>query len=128
MVQDIGLGTDRPNMVSYSQPGFRQSLSEWYDVSRFRLQWKYLLGDERRNMLFGPDSQALDLSTFKTVPIHDAVKLQFRAESFNLLITPSFSNPGTTINQYTNGIESNPPDAKITSTSQAIRRDSFTLC
>jgi hypothetical protein len=113
---DIGLSSDRPNIVSTGQPGFHRSLSEWYDVSRFHLQGMYLLGDERNNTLYGPDSQALALSAVKMFPIHENIKLQFRAESFNLLNTPSFSDPGETITTYTNGIASNPPDAEISST------------
>ena len=113
---DIGLSSDRPNMVSSGQPGFHRSLSEWYDVSRFRLQGMYLLGDESHNALYGPDAQALALSAVKMFPIHEDIKLEFRAESFNLFNTPSFSNPSSTIHDYTNGIGSNPPDAAISST------------
>jgi outer membrane receptor protein involved in Fe transport len=112
----IGLSSDRPNMVSSGQPGFQRSLSEWYDVSRFRLQGQYLLGDESHNALYGPDSQALALSGIKMFPIHENIKLQFRAESFNLFNTPSFNNPSSTIHGYTNGIGSSPTDAAISST------------
>ena len=112
----IGLSSDRPNMVSSGQPGFQPSLSEWYDVSRFHLQGKNLLGNEGHNELYGPHSQALALSTYKAFPIHENIKLQFRAESFNLFNTPSFSNPATTIRTYTNGIGSSTADAAISST------------
>ena len=112
----IGLSSDRPNMVSSGQPGFQRSLSEWYDVSRFHLQGKNLLGNEGHNELYGPHAQALALSTYKTFPIHENIKLQFRAESFNLFNTPSFSNPATTIRTYTNGIGSSTADAAISST------------
>ncbi len=113
---NIGLSSDRPNMVSSGQPGFHRSLSEWYDVSRFHLQGKNLLGNEGHNELYGPDAQALALSAIKIFPIHENIKLQFRAESFNLFNTPSFSNPSTTIRTYTNGIGSSTADAAISST------------
>jgi hypothetical protein len=40
----------------------------------------------------------VNLSLFKTFPIHDQLKLQFRAESFNLTNTPQFGAPDTNVN------------------------------
>ena len=37
---------------------------------------------------------------FKSFPIHEAVNLQFRAESFNLFNTPTFGQPGANIQGY----------------------------
>jgi len=47
----------------------------------------------RRNLIHGPHARTFNLSAFKTFPIHENVKLQFRVESFNLTNTPTFNNP-----------------------------------
>jgi hypothetical protein len=47
----------------------------------------------RRNLLHGPHNRTFNLSAFKTFPVHENMKLQFRAETFNLTNTPNFSNP-----------------------------------
>jgi len=47
----------------------------------------------RRNEIYGPHARTFNVSGFKTFPLHENVKLQFRAEVFNLTNTPTFSNP-----------------------------------
>jgi hypothetical protein len=46
-----------------------------------------------RNLIYGPHARTLNVSGFKTFPIHENVKLQFRVESFNLTNTPTFNTP-----------------------------------
>ena len=49
----------------------------------------------------GPGLTNLDASLFKDFDIHEQVRLQFRAEAFNLSNTPQFKNPSTQLN-FTN--------------------------
>lgn len=50
-----------------------------------------------RNTLIGPGMATVDLSMSKTTPIRERFKFEFRAEAFNLLNHPVYSNPNTDI-------------------------------
>jgi carboxypeptidase family protein len=91
----IGVTTDRPNALA---PGsFTQNIGEWFDITAFRRQPFGTPGNEGHNILTMPSNQHVDLAIFKDFQIRESVKLQFRAESFNLANTPSFGMPGNTI-------------------------------
>lgn len=53
----------------------------------------YHFGSLGRNSLIGPDYKNLDFSILKTTKITETVKLQLRAEVFNLLNRPNFASP-----------------------------------
>ena len=112
--------TERPNQSKPTAAGFKKSITEWYDVSQFTLPGVDLLGNAHRNSIFGPGTQALGLSLFKTFPIWEKANLQFRAESFNLLNTPTFNQPNGSITYNSSGVgTTGNGSATITSTSPA---------
>ena len=43
----------------------------------------------------GPPYRRLDFSIFKSFPVTESTRFEFRAESFNLTNTPNFSLPST---------------------------------
>jgi len=51
------------------------------------------LGTAGRNSVIGPGLVDLDFSLFKNIPIHEALKAQFRAEFFNIINHPNFQSP-----------------------------------
>ena len=62
----------------------------------------------------GPPTRTMDVSLFKDFPITERVRVQFRAEGFNIANTPQFSSPDNYL-----------PDAnfgKITSTQSNLER------
>ncbi|MBZ5701397.1 MAG: TonB-dependent receptor [Acidobacteriia bacterium] len=50
-------------------------------------------GNLGRNSLRGPDFRQFDFSIFKDTQITERVKVQFRAEAYNLFNHPNFANP-----------------------------------
>jgi hypothetical protein len=50
-------------------------------------------GSLGRNSLIGPGYRNVDFSVFKTTPLTERVKLQLRAEIFNLFNHPNFASP-----------------------------------
>jgi hypothetical protein len=50
-------------------------------------------GTEPRNSIKGFGLSQVDLSIARTFPLHESLKLQFRADAFNVLNHPNFTNP-----------------------------------
>ncbi|QNI38616.1 TonB-dependent receptor [Edaphobacter sp. 4G125] len=89
-------GSDRPNMIGNGRVS-HPSVSQWFDVNDFVFQKVGTVGTQRRNQLFGPGLQRVDLSLFKNFDITERVKLEFRTEAFNVLNTTQFFNPNATL-------------------------------
>jgi hypothetical protein len=80
-----------------SGKGAHPSLLNWYNESCFVQATPGLLGDERPNQLYGPSQKRLDGSIFKEFPLKEGLRMQFRAEVFNLFNTVSFNTPNATL-------------------------------
>ena len=88
----------RPNrLCNGNLSGSRRTIKEWYDKSCFVSPPAYAFGNTGRNILIGPDLETLDFSLDKDFHIREALGMQFRVESFNLLNHPNFGIPGTSI-------------------------------
>jgi hypothetical protein len=99
----VGITTDRPDVVPAQ--GFHQSINQWFDTTQFRRQVFGTAGNEGHNAFTMPSNKRVDLSIFKDFQLKESVKLQFRAEAFNLTNTPSFGMPvGTISGVDTNGV------------------------
>jgi hypothetical protein len=100
-------GGDRPNVVTGADvTPANQSLSQWFNTAAFTQPASFTLGNSTRvlNGINGPALFNIDGSVFKYFPIKEAMKLQFRAEVFNLTNTPSFEVPGRTFGSSTFGV------------------------
>lgn len=91
----------RPNYVPGQQllvPGASWPNSS-FNINAFAVPpgydgtWGTNLGDVGRNALRGPGFFQWDLSVMKNFPITEKIKLQFRADIFNILNHPNFANP-----------------------------------
>jgi hypothetical protein len=89
-------GADAPDQTGNPNNGPKK-LSEWFDTSKFVTQTQYTLGNAKRNSVIGPNPKHLDMSVTKDFPLYESLKLQFRADAFNVTNTPSFGEPDANV-------------------------------
>ncbi len=97
-------GSDRPNAVCDPTSGFQQSVYRWFNTSCFDAQPLYSYGNLGRNVLHGPGRKNLDLAVHRDFFLREDVRLQFRAEAFNVTNSASFGNPGASFGSGTFGV------------------------
>ncbi len=108
----------RPDRLSSGKLD-NQTINKWYDPDAFRLVTcqqpgnpntdagralnTYLAqfchyGSSGQAILEGPGFKNIDFSLIKNIPIREKLRLQFRAEIFNLFNTPQFAVPNRGLN------------------------------
>ncbi len=101
---NVGLSNQRPNLVA---PPFDNCgnghLVNCINIADYQLPALYTWGDAGRNMLYGPGLRNLDFSMFKSFSIREKARIEYRAEFFNLLNTPNFSNPSAGLPSLSSG-------------------------
>jgi Carboxypeptidase regulatory-like domain len=88
-------------------------------TSAFTVPAQYTYGDGGRDILRAEPLKEWDFALLKNFKLTESKTLQFRAESFNLTNTPTFSAPGSDINAASGGV--------VTSTLNAAREIQFAL-
>ncbi len=91
-----GFYSSRPNVVSDPNNG-PHTPNQWVSASAFQALTQAnnpgQFGNEGRNLIRGPGLANVDVSLFKNFAISESARLQFRAESFNLLNHANFALP-----------------------------------
>jgi hypothetical protein len=93
--------TDRPNVIAgapYAPSG--QNYTHWINENAFTAQPVGKVGSETRAQLYGPAQRAADFSLFKDFTLRERMKLQFRAEVYNITNTENFGQPNITITKW----------------------------
>ena len=95
----------RPNVTAIPRISPTRGSGSWYDISKFSVPAQYTIGNAGRGLVYGPHTHNWDLNAAKTFPIpgREGMKLEFRAEFYNLFNTPQFSDPNMTVNAGTAG-------------------------
>jgi hypothetical protein len=116
-----GIGSDRADVVG--NPWLSNSRSnidkvkKYFNTAAFTTNALGTYGNTRRNFLIGPGYQNVDFSLVRMFPLKghylDGSSLQFRAESFNLLNRPNFSNPNATVSSSAAGTITSASDPRI---------------
>ncbi len=102
------VGEDRANLVGNWQiSGDRskaQMIREYFNTSAFTVNTVGTFGNLGRNVLVGPGTVNLDFGLIKSFPLTERLKLQFRAEAFNLFNHANFNNPTANVSSANFGI------------------------
>jgi hypothetical protein len=114
----------RPNNTGKSANltgSVKDRLLRYFDIAQFTAPAPFTFGSAGRTLpdVRGPGLKNIDFSLFKNFALIERVSLQFRAESFNLTNTPSFSDPNQNF--------SNNAFGQINGTSNAARQVQFGL-
>jgi hypothetical protein len=89
-----GFGVQRPNRIADPElPANQRSTSKWFDTAAFTLAPQFTLGNASRNPVVGPAFRSLDLMLGKTFPLRESLRLELRAEAFNVTNSPSLGSP-----------------------------------
>jgi hypothetical protein len=81
----------KPHVQIYGAHGFEP----YFDTSAFAPVTTARFGTSTFDSIRGPGYGNIDFALFRTFEIREPLKMQFRAEAFNLTNHPNFSNPDT---------------------------------
>ena len=71
-------------------------VNEWFNPACFTLPAPGTLGNVGQDTVIGPKFLDADFSVLKDTTLHESVRLQFRAEFFNILNHTNFGLPSQT--------------------------------
>ena len=66
-----------------------------YDAAAFALPAQFTFGNASRNLLRGPKFMSTDLTMMKNFPLGTRMRIQIRAEFYNLFNTVNYNNPNS---------------------------------
>jgi hypothetical protein len=111
---------------AFSGPVVLGGPTQYFNPNAFILPPAGTYGNAGRDVLYGPGLATTDLSLAKNTPISEKVKLQFRAEFFNLFNRANFGSPNAVVFASASPAPS-PTAGVITSTSTTSRQIQFGL-
>jgi hypothetical protein len=114
-VANIGLvngnNIERPNVSGNPNHGPRTT-HQWFDTAMFSLPSAYSFGNTPRNSVIGPGSIDFDGLLQKEWALRDSMKLQIRADAYNLANRPNFNLPGRIFGASNFGVLSSASDPR----------------
>ena len=88
-------GALRPNLIGDPVlPREERTLNRWFNTAAFANPQLFAFGNSPRSVLRGPASLTTDLTLEKSIPVRGRVKVELRAEAYNLLNRVNYNLPG----------------------------------
>jgi hypothetical protein len=99
-------GSQRPDATGISPIASNQNVDAWFNPAAFAQPAPYTFGNLGRIIATVRQSAAhnIDFSVFKSFHPVERMRVEFRAEAFNLTNTPIFGLPGLTLGSATFGL------------------------
>ena len=97
-VPDGNTTDQRPNLVPgvpLTPPG-GSTIAEWINPAAFAVPAPGTFGDAPRDLLRGPGAWQIDMGIGKRIPLTERLRLEFRAEFFNIFNHPQYGLPQAT--------------------------------
>jgi len=100
-----GYGCYANRLKDGNLPGGQQSMDRWFDTAAYASPTQYSFGNGSRTEpnLRNPGAISFDSVMSRWQPIHERMRMQFRAELYNLLNHPNLGAPSTGITSSTYG-------------------------
>lgn len=96
-LQGQSLGSGRPDQICSAKNASKTLQDYGINPACFQLATANTYGNEHPAQFFGPPNKDMDFSLLKEFPLPwEKMRLQFRAEVFNLFNTPNFTSPSVT--------------------------------
>jgi hypothetical protein len=123
------VANQRPNVVLPAGQIVTGNINQWGNPAAFTLPAPGTLGNLQRDSLTGPGTVNLDGSLSKETQIKEQVRLQFRAEFFNLFNHANFALPNASVfaQAANGGATPNPTFGKVNATTTSSRQIQFAL-
>jgi len=122
---------DRPNFNPNVAGGvITGTATQWFNPAAFSIPQSGTWGNMGVGVIRGPGTSQVDMSLFKNTSLSERVKLQFRAEFFNILNHTNLGFPNSALysgNQFTATPTQNPSAGRITFTTTSSRQIQFGL-
>ncbi|MES1258299.1 MAG: hypothetical protein ABUS51_07705, partial [Acidobacteriota bacterium] len=91
-------GTQRPNQIAAAAlPGDQRTLARWFNTDAFTVAPAYTSGNAPRFQFYGPGINNWDAALMRNIMLRERLRLQLRAEFYNVMNHANFKNPNTTI-------------------------------
>ena len=106
-------GPLRPNLVADPElPASERTLSRWFNTAAFLNPAPFTFGNAPRSVLRGPVFITTDLTVEKGIRVSEKVRLDLRAEAYNVLNRTTFNVPGSVLGAADFGVISSARPAR----------------